>query len=224
MSSRSLKSGAHKFALLSVCWLLAGVAQAADQGWFATAHAGPTKFKGYELEADADKLDDSDKGWAVGGGYRWGLFALSVGYADLGRLEASAGSDYQPPVGRRPYRGTPAPSFMSFDDRIEASGVAVLGTGILPLGPRVQLLGQAGLFHWKQKVDYREPGFASNLSASGTDPIFGVGVNVFLVPTGVWSIQMLYSKHLNIGDLDKTGHENDIGMISIGTVYHFGKN
>lgn len=211
--------------LLGACVLISGVAQAAEQGWFAGAHVGPTKFKGYELEGDADKLDDSDKGWAVEGGYRWGLFALSVGYSDLGQLEASAGSDYQPPEGRsaRGVKPRGVPIFTGFEDRIEASGATVFGTGILPLSSRVQLLGHAGLYRWKQKVDYREPGFSSNLSASGTDPMFGFGVNVFLTPTGTWSISTSYMRHLNVGNLDKTGHENDIDMISIGTVYHFGK-
>lgn len=188
--------------------------------WFATLSVGQSKFKGYELEAYSTDLDDTDTAWMVHGGYRFGaFFAASAGYADLGTLEASgSGPDVFPEA--LVTEEVPAGDFR---DEIDASGIVTLAHGILPIGGgRVQIYFSGGAFAWEQDVAYEDEFGPFNESASGVDPCFGVGVNVFFGPSRSVSAQAGWMRFLDVGDLDETGHENDIDFFGASLVYHFG--
>lgn len=221
--------GKHSVWLLlaaAVCSSISSQAQAADSaGWFAFVRLGQTSFKGYELERYANKLDDSDTGWEVGSGYRWGSFGVMLGYNDLGALNAGSNSDYQPPEAQpRPVPPTAADSFVPgpvFKDKIEAKGVTASAIYMLPVGKRCIVTGRIGLYHWKQKVRYEEPSFTDNASATGTSPLVAVGFGVGLDTDKRWTVHVSYGRHFNVGDLGKTGHENDIDLFSVGAAYGF---
>lgn len=203
--------------------MIAGTAPAMaldGSSWFATVSLGQSKFKGYELESEATSLDDTDTAWMIQGGYRFGgFFGVSAGYADLGALEAEGQGYVIPDETGAP----PPPQIGGFTDTIEASGLVALGHGFLPLGGgQVQLYVSLGFFAWDQDVDYLDEGGPFNESASGTDPAYGAGVNVFLGPQRTLSAQAGWMRFMNVGDLDKTGHENDIDFFGASLVYHFG--
>ncbi|MEE4300320.1 MAG: hypothetical protein V2J24_12835, partial [Pseudomonadales bacterium] len=147
-------------------------------------------------------------------------FAVSGGYADLGELnargegqtidlEASADEDV----------------FGEFTDTIEAKGWVAWGHGLLPFaGGQAQAYVSIGLFRWDQDVSFEDEFGPFNASASGTDPAFGIGLNWFVGPSRNVSLQAGWHRFLNVGDLGKTGHENDIDFFSGSFVYHFGAN
>jgi OOP family OmpA-OmpF porin len=208
--------------------------QAQDAGWVAGATLGSSSFKGYELEQFADNVDDSDTGFGLFGGYQFSpYFMLLGGLTDLGALNADSGSDYVPPEGDRqqpaPYRAARRPHRAEFepvgpfDDTIEAKGFHVTAVGIAPIAPRVALLGSVGLFAWDQDVDYSDLSGDFSESASGTSALYGAGVGVKLGAANQWAMHLMWTRHSSVGDLDKTGHENDIDLLSVGATYSFGK-
>lgn len=208
-------------------------ALAQETGWVAGATLGSSSFKGYELEQFADNVDDSDTGFGIFGGYQFSpFFMLLGGLTDLGALNADSGSDYVPPEGkaggraagrvaRRALRAEFEPNG-PFDDTIEAKGFHVTAVGIAPIAPRVALLASLGLFAWDQDVDYSDLSGDFSESASGTSALYGAGVGVELGASKRWAMHLMWTRHSSVGDLDKTGHENDIDLLSVGASYSFG--
>lgn len=208
--------------IFSALVLSASPALSADtSSFFVTASVGQSMFKGYELESISDNLDDTDTGYMLHFGYRFGgFFAVSGGYADLGELNASGeGQSIELEV------NADEDVFGEFTDTIEAKGWVAWGHGLLPFaGGRAQAYVSLGLFRWDQDVSYRDDFGPFNASASGTDPAFGIGLNWFVGPGRNVSLQAGWHRFLNVGDLDETGHENDIDFFSGSFVYHFGAN
>ncbi len=199
--------------------LLTPVPTLAQAAWLAGANGGSTEFGDYELEAEADSLDDSDTGWSIYGGYRFSpYFALTSGYVDLGALDASAEGDEMPVLSARKQVGPGG-----FTDKIEADGFVLWGHGVLPLSARAQGFASVGIFFWNQDVTYEDFEGPWQGSSSGSSLAYGLGFNVFLTPAQNSSITVSWQRFPDVGDLDETGHENDVDFFSAGFVLHFGR-
>ncbi len=193
---------------LVVVAVVAGFTQnTSAAGWMAGASVGQAKIGDYELEAEADaSLDDEDTGWRVFGGYQVSYFGATVGYVDLGALTA-AGTD-----------------FGGFVDRIEADGWDLQAIGFLPLGKnkRFHLFGNVGLIRWEQRVTYRDASGAFKASPTGTSPAFGIGFDALFGGTRALALNINWTRYLDVGDVEVSGHENDRDLIGIGVAYRFG--
>lgn len=176
---------------------------AGNIGWFGGLAAGRTDFSGYELEAQATELDDTDLGWMAFAGYQVHPFlALAGGWVDLGSLQASG------------------PAFGGFRDEIAADGVALMSIGVLPVRDNVAAYAIAGAFRWDQSVDYVDPGETYSGSSSGTSPMFGLGFNWYPDALEKFGINLAVLHFPKVGDLDVTGHEDDVTMVTLGALLH----
>ena len=101
---------------------------------------------------DEASHDDEDTAFSVFGGYqfnRW--FGLEGGYADLGKLESNGiGPD------------------------LEASSVYVTAVGTVPFTDKFSGYAKAGFQRWD--LDTALPGLTGTADDSGTDPVYGAGV------------------------------------------------
>lgn len=101
---------------------------------------------------DEGAYDDEDTAYSVFGGYQFHRnFALEAGYTDFGKLEADAA----------------APA-------LEASSVSLAAVGILPFTERFSGYAKAGIQRWD--LDDALPGLTGTLDDSGTDALYGAGV------------------------------------------------
>src|SRR5690606_29109599 len=151
-------------------------------------------------------LDHKDTGWRAFGGRRFGRnFALGVGYADLGRIEAS---------------GTvPAP--VDFVDRVEGSGLEVAATGIWPIKPRIELYGTVSYLSWDQEVRTTVTGQPLRFDASGGAAGVGGGLNFW------WRENLALTadarRYGKIGDRAETGREQRRALLAVGITFRFGE-
>jgi len=186
--------------------LLCAAPAGAGIGWFVGMTAGESTFGDYELDDEASSKDDSDTGLAVFGGYQINpYFAVGGGFVDLGELNAS---------GKK---------FGGFEDKLEADGIEAFAMGILPVSDRVSLFAHTGLFSWDQTVTYSDSFEDFKGDASGTDLLYGAGVNFDIFQEAGFNIHLVWTQYKKVGDLDETGHQNDIDLISFGFTYLFGK-
>ena len=191
------------FACLLPLWPAA--AQSTDTGWFVGGDIGPSSFGDYELEAQSTVLDDDDVAWSIFGGYQvMSHFGASLAWVDLGQLNASG------------------PAFGGFSDVIEADGLEVMATGMLPLG-QVDLFAEVGLFSWNQDVTYSDAGGPFRGDASGESPIYGVGANWDIIQDDGIGLTFSWKRYSDVGDFDRTGHENDVDVIAAGAYFLFGR-
>jgi len=105
-----------------------------------------------QSQVDEAGYDDEDTAFSVFGGYqfnRW--FALEGGYADLGKLESRG-------LGRD----------------LEAGAVYLAAVGTVPFTDRFSGYAKAGFQRWD--LDTALPGVTGTADDSGTDPVYGVGL------------------------------------------------
>ena len=194
--------------LLVLAMGMLGFTQNAAAGsWMAGASLGQTKIGDYELEAEANlSFDDEDSGWRAYGGYQVSYFGVTFGYVDLGALTAS-GTD-----------------FGGFTDKIEADGWDVQAIGFLSLGSkkRFHLFANLGLLWWEQKVTYQDASGPFEASPTGTSPAVGVGFDALFGQTQAFALNINWTRYLDVGDLNVSGHENDRDLIGIGVTFRFG--
>ena len=191
-----------------VAMLLAGPVMAGT-GWFAGATVGQTEFGDYELEAESSSLDDSDTGFGVYGGWQLNEYvAFGAGFVDLGELNAS---------------GDELGEFGGFTDKLEASGFEIFTTGMLPVSDSVSLSASLGAFNWDQDVTFVSEFEDFRGSASGTDLVYGAGVNWDILQENGLHVHLFWKTYKKVGDLEKTGHENDISYLAAAVSYLFGK-
>jgi len=186
-------------------------------GWFSGFSLGQADHGGYELEEFATSLDDTDTGYSLFGGYHFTFLATSVGYVDLGKLEASGtGMDLRRgPIDEKVYG--------DFTDTIEAKGFVAWFHGLVPAGSKTAIVGSLGLFSWEQDVQYEDAGGPWSGSATGASLAYGLGVVVSLNSAKTLVANIGWTRYTDVGDLEKTGHELDITHISGGLTYYFGK-
>lgn len=148
--------------------------------------------------------DDSDTVYNVFVGWRINdYWAVTAGYADLGALNAAGSFD----GGEGGY---------SYTDRIEATAFDASLIGILPLGKasgsegflsRVSLFAQLGVAQVDQDILYVEDGEPWNGGDSGTNLVYGLGINVDL--TDNFGLHVRWFDYGDIGDRnsENSGHE-----------------
>jgi OOP family OmpA-OmpF porin len=130
-------------ALLAAALALASggvLAQAApERGWYGGIGAGRSQLDFGEnfaqvffATASTTSEDDSDSGYKIYGGFRFGRhFALEGGYSDFGSFSSR--------------RDVTAPTAGSVTVNLQSHGVHFDVVGIVPLGQRFELFGKLGI-------------------------------------------------------------------------------
>ncbi|MEX2494574.1 MAG: outer membrane beta-barrel protein [Woeseia sp.] len=182
--------------LTAVFISLAGVAQAADNGFYAGGGITRTSIDtGTNFVEDAPdfSLDDDDNGFKVIAGFRpldW--FAVEANYVDFGSV-AGARTGISPPSG-------------SF----ELTGFDAFAVGFLS-APFVDVFAKAGLIRWDSDSAANVGGVDFRDSDSGTDFAYGAGVQASL---GSLAARLEYER-FEVDDTD------EVAMITLGLTYTF---
>lgn len=101
---------------------------------------------------DEGAYDDEDTAFSAFGGYQFHRnFALEAGYTDFGKIK---------PAGTGP--------------DLEAQSVSLTAVGILPFTEKFSGYAKAGFQRWD--LDKAIPGLTGSLDDSGTDPVYGAGL------------------------------------------------
>lgn len=131
-------------------------AQVFVEGTIGQASADVEGFPGWDI-------DDKDTTWSLGAGYMFNRhFGIEASYRDLGEVKVSLG----------PASGT-----------AEADGYTLGVRGVVPVTPKVDLMGHFGFFLW----DVTERAFfngvpSDSFSDDGNDPYFGVSAYYNVTP------------------------------------------
>lgn len=171
-------------------------------GYVGGVSLGTTRLHDYEADP-GDRVDDSDTGWAVWGGYQaspfWGAVA---GYVDFGQLYAEG------------------PGGGGFTDTIDYSGFALLAMGVLPVAQRTALIGLTGTFIWNQKVDYDDASGPFDADEWGVSPAIGSGLNYYLDDLQKYGFNVTWLHVFEAGDFNATGHDSDLDFFGLGFTMH----
>ena len=173
---------------------------AEDSGWYAGIGLGLSTASSAcdGVSGPGISCDENDTALKLYGGYQVNRhFAVEFGYADLGRARAS---------------------FAGFGNiSIGATGVEVLGVGIVPLNPAWSLYGKLGLFGWN--VDVKDStGLSGSPSASGTSLTYGAGIAYHATPNV--ALRAEYQLYSDVGDENTTG-QGDVSVLALGLTYKF---
>lgn len=176
--------------------------QLVSAGFYAGASAGQSRA---DVDCDLDvacNADDTGRAMKAYIGNRFSPnLGAEFGYVDLGKFKIS---------GADSVLGTANGS-------IKAKGFLAAGTGTLPLGT-FDLFGKVGLFRWDADVDVSSSVGSGSNSASGTDPMFGVGAAFNLGQN--LALRAEWERFKDIGDKNSTG-QSDADMISVGLAFKF---
>lgn len=148
-------------------------------------------------------IDNNDKSWQLYGGYQISPhLAIEGTVIDLGRTAN---------INDGTVRGTQ-----------ETKSVAITAVGKVPLGGYASLYGKAGIHHWDSDTRINN----SRTSASGTDPVVGLGMEYKMAPQ--WTARMGWDRYFNVGKnnviLDSNGPQTlktDVDVYTIGIHYNF---
>ena len=192
-----MKPNQLKVVSLLVFLLSAGVAQAAENGFYVGGSIGQATM---ELPPDPDLVfEEDDTAWKIFGGYNFDL-----GTVDLG-VEAAYVNLGEPQIGD-------ATAFVGF----ETTGFEVFGVAALELGA-IDLFAKLGLIAWDVKGIIGgsdvPPQFQFADSDNGTDAAYGFGARWNLGNVG---IRAEYEGF----DIPDT---NTVYMWSLGVSYSFGR-
>lgn len=170
--------------------------------WFGGATVGAS-FLHDDGGAPADNVDNRDLGWSVFGGYQdHPHFALVGGYADLGKLEASG------------------PAGGGFQDEVSYDALVLLGMGLVPVHPRVQLFAAGGVAYWDQEVELVNGANVLIADEHGVSPALGIGLNVYVDPARRYALHVSYLRFFELGDAAKTGRDNDVDYVGVGVLVY----
>jgi len=155
-------------------------------------------------------IDDTDTSFNLFLGYAFlPNLSAELGYIDLGKYNIDASGTVL---------GTP----VSVNGDIKAKGWTLSAVATFPIQPTFALFGHLGFFNWDVDINASaSTGFAAfsgSDSASGTDPLFGIGaqwnVDKKLGVRGEWT------RYQDVGDEDTTG-QSDVDNLSISVLYNF---
>lgn len=211
----------HSLALATLT--LSGIASSGTvaQEWFAGGAVGQASQSDYSTVGSLTRIDDSDTGYQVFGGYLISpLQGLVVSYVDLGTAS---------------YTGNAAGGY---SESLSADGFDV--SWIIGWAPgtqeRMSVFGKLGLFAWDQDVTYTEGiDEASPVTIpyldEGSSFSFGIGADVNFSADGSspWSIHAEWQLFKEVGEESNlsnstSGRQHDREMISVGASYRFGRD
>jgi OOP family OmpA-OmpF porin len=157
--------------LLVMVIAAAAPASALDRGFYLGAGFGFSSFDVGDFYDDYRPLrfEEGNPGFKVFGGYRiFNFLAVEVGYLDYGNITKREG-----------LRG--------FNERLSVGidqwDASVLG--VIPLGHKAGLFGKVGAASWDADVLYTADGVPLDLSSSGTDLTYGLGVDFVFKKVGI---------------------------------------
>ena len=189
----------QRFKLIAAAVVAAASVTAAQaQSYYVGASVGQSDYK--IDTTGAANADTKDTGFKVfGGAMLTPNFGIEAAYFDLGKI---TGSGVEPGIGRVSLEG-------------QASGIALLGVAVLPLG-EASLFAKAGIAQVKGEIDARTPLGNLRFDDTSTQPMFGVGASyAFTKNLGArieWErVRVRYSESL----------KDDTDLISAGVTYRF---
>jgi len=189
--------------VLMAAFAISVPAFAADTGGYLVGMVGQTKFKDIDTTGVTNSsVKDTGTGIKLGGGYAFNRnFAVEGAYVDLGKATVSG-----------TFLG------VNFSDTRKASGLVVVGVGMLPLGNQFTLLGRAGVINATVKEDASAGGFSASDKSTKVKTTFGIGASYGFTPQ--FAVRADFDTYRKLGDSNTTG-EGTVDMISIGVVYKF---
>ena len=203
-------------------------ATAADDGWYAVANGGQSKYDvGSKASVDSDfnavlaefdlalvggtsSLDDSDAALGLTLGYQvTENFAAELSYVDLGSLSYSA-------------TVTDGVTDADFDAKVSADGPTLAFLGILPIGGQFSAYGRVGLALLDTEASVRASvaGTAVSDSASTTrsNMMYGVGGEYGF--SDRFGVRIEWNRYADVGSKDLTG-EGDVDVFQAGFRFSF---
>lgn len=214
---------------LFLCLAFAGTvpAQAAEEGWYVVAFGGQSSTSGLSVaQADENlfdllesvgleitdfdsRLDDSDTGLGLAGGYQFNdHFAVEFAYVDIGSVDYRATGTV-----------TDGTDTAAADVRLKSSadGPVLSGLGILPIGERFSVFGRVGISllgaDGSARAQFDGVGNRASQSSQKSDLVYGVGAEYAL---GKYSaIRLSWDRYLDVGTPDVTG-DIDADLITLG--------
>lgn len=181
-----------------------GVGQSKAQDSGSCSDVGALFDPGYSCS-----IDDTGTSYNIFAGYNFiPNLSAEVGYVDLGKYNISASGT----IG-----GTPS----SLSGEFKAKGWTLSAVGSFPIQPNFFLLGRLGMFNWDFDLSASGTGALTgggSLSSSGTDPLYGVGVQWDI--NNQFSVRGEWTRYQNVGDQNTTG-QSDIDNLSVSAVYNF---
>lgn len=189
-----------RFLTLSGLCLVAGLAQAADNGFYLGAGALQTEY-GLDNPGNAQPFDDSDQGYKAIAGFRiLDSFGVELNYADHGNATVPSG------IACIALFNTPCPD----DTALEAKTISAYAVGFLHF-PVIDLFAKAGGTAWQFKGQ-STPAFPSfAFDEDGTEFAWGAGAQAHF---GSLAVRLEYEQ-LNIIEDEK------LGSISLSFLYTF---
>jgi len=166
-----------------------------DAGWYAGGSIGQSKMDCNTNGLAGVSCDDKDTAFRVLGGYSFNrYFGAELGYADLGKIKASAGG-------------------LSADTKTTAWDTVAVGT--IPLAEKFSLYGKLGWYWADSKLSGDLLGGASQSSNHGT---YGIGAGYdFNKNLG---LRAEWQRYGDVGG-DNVGGKSDADVYSVGVVYRF---
>lgn len=162
---------------------VAVVPSAAPAAWYGGASLGVTSFD-HDLASFDDgsiisgRVDDSDSGWKVYGGYRLLPFlGLELGYVDLvNEFDL-----------RTTFRGVSDGSGFLFDpgdvsvDIDEPAGYYAAAVGRLPIGTKFAAFAKLGFINWSADITTVSGGLATVRGDDGFSTMHGIGAELRVI-------------------------------------------
>lgn len=145
-------------------------------------------------------VSDTDTAIKLFGGFEFSnSLSMEVGYTHFGEMSVD-------------YTGT-------FDayETAETSTTYVAVVGSIPLGNAASLFGKVGISSWYMDYSYSESGLFIDASASGVDPMFGVGLQFNAANL---SVRAEFERYLDIGDQYTIG-QSDVDVLSVSGMLWF---
>ncbi len=187
--------------------------------------SSPVPVPGYSGMLYPTNIEDSDTSFKVFAGFDLHKnFALEAGYVDFGTFGTTLAGTFTD--GTFIYDSTAEGSSDAF-----AIYAAVVGK--LPVSNAVDLFVKAGFARWDVEstaaavVDVYDAGTSAYLgtgygydseSASGVDPMFGVGINIHA--SDAFMIRAEFERFIDVGDENTTG-QSDVDVIGVSAAVKF---
>jgi len=180
-------------------------AQTSTDNWYVGVGAG--QGKGKDVCTDVASIgisscDDTANGYRIFAGFTFNKnFWVEFGYSDFGKADAS-GVVLSVPV--------------TAEWKATAWDVSMLG--MLPVADNFSVFGRLGIAMWNVDLDVNASGFPASQSASGADPVYGVGVEYNF--TKQFGLRGEWARYSNVGDDNSTG-QTDVDVTGVSVLYRF---